>query len=432
MRTPTDGTADRRGLWTRARAYIPILLVVACNLPGLRNVDDRPIERDFDTPAILEAIREDTSVRGLAGWFARDWPLGNGFYRPVVAISLAGDNAIYGDNARGYRLTSWLIALGCSLGMYWLLACLSGSHVFAGCAAAMFGLRQSGVLVRLSDIVQFAWAAAILVGIAGLYFLRGRESKGNRHMRDCVIAAAATFVLVESDWRSNSIVVQWIAARTALLGAFFCVLALGGFVKVLRTGRRGWIWVTMATGCLALCSYEQSVMLPFAALALWLWHAPLERKAAMTTLGALGLMLVLYVAVRLWAVGDEVTTYHMIQAKTSLRGPVRALADYALPPTSCIRGNWQRLATSGPWFGLDQVFWVNLALIAGWLLAYVRLCRTAWRPTVALWLVKALTFLPMAFLHPFPHYVYLPETVSCALGIAALWPGGLSRREESV
>jgi len=431
MGTPADNTTGRQDLRTRLGGYLPLLVVAACSLPGLRNVSDSPIANDPDTPAILEAIREDASPVGLLRWFARDWPLGNGFYRPVVAISLAGDSAIHGDDARGYRLTNWVLAVVCSLGAYWLFASLSGSPVFAGGAGAIFALRQSGCTVRLPIIVEILWAAAILVGLVCLYLLYGRESDANRQARSWLITGAAAFVLIEVDWRSNAVIVHWIAARTALLGALFSVFALGCFAKVVVTGRRGWTWPALVAACLALCSYEQSVMLPFAAAAILLWRRPRNRGAATVALALLGLALILYVAVRLWAVGDEITTYHLIQAKTSIRGPLRALADYAIPVMPWARSSWLRVATSGRSFFLDRVLWINFALIAAWLLAYVRLCRMAWRGALALWLVKALTFLPMAFLHFFPHYLYLPEVAGAALGMAALWPRGLMapRRE---
>ena len=440
MSDPGETIARHRSGWTRLREdalgvlrYVPLLVVVVCNLPGLRNVHDAPIAGDPDTPAILEAIREDTSATGLLGWFARDWPLGNGFYRPVVALSLAADSALYGDCARGYRATSWLLALVCSLAVYWLIAALTGSassassRIFAGCAAAMFALRQSGRAVELPAIVQLMWSAVILMGLAALPLVRRAEPQPYRRFSLCLFTVCAAFVLVVPDWRSYGVVVSWIAARTVLLGALFSVLALGCFVKALDAQRRGWLWATLVMTCLALCSYEQSVMLPFAAAAILIWHEPRNRPAACCAIALMGLALVLYLALRLGTVGGEVTTYHQIQAKTSVRGTVRALADYVLPVTPCVRANWARAATSGRLIVLDPPFWVNLALVAAWITAYVRLCRMAWRAATALWLVKALTFLPMAFLHVFPRYYYLPEAAACALGMAALWPGGVAR-----
>ncbi|MGD8237263.1 MAG: hypothetical protein PVH68_01810 [Armatimonadota bacterium] len=429
MSAQAANTRTHRHWWLWLRSYGPLLVAMACNLPGLRNIHDRPIADDHDTPVIVEAIREDRSVPGLLKWFARDWPLGNGFYRPVVVLSLAVDDAVYGDDARGYRRTSWLLAAVCSLGVYWLLVTLTRSPAFAACAGGMFALRQSGWALQLSNIAETLWGAAILMGVVSALLLHRHESRGKRQVIAWLVTASAAFVLVALDWQTMAIVVSWIAARTVLLGALFSVFALGSFAKLAVTGRGAWMWAAFAATCLALCSYEQSVMLPFAAAAILLWRTPRDRELASTAIALMGLALVVYMGLRLWTVGGSVTTYHLIQTKTSLLGPLRALVHYALPAVACVSGNYVRVGTSGSRFFMDARFWVNLALIAAWLLAYVRLCRVAWRAAAALWLVKALTFLPMAFLHGFARYLYLPEIAACALGMAALWPGGLGREE---
>ncbi|MFQ5809858.1 MAG: hypothetical protein ACE5JM_09590 [Armatimonadota bacterium] len=425
---PDNMTRNRsRRAWLRGCGSL--LVVIACNLPGLRNISDSPVADDPDTPIILAAIRQDLSVPGLLKWFARDWPLGNGFYRPVVVISLAIDNAVYGDDARGYRRTNWMLGVACSLGVYWLLVSLTQSPVFAGCTGAMFALRQSGFQPTLPFIVEILWAAAILMGAVSVFFLHRHDARGNRQVRSWLATASAAFLLVALDWRTMAIVVHWIAARTVVLGALFSILALGSFAKLVVTGRGAWAWAALVAASLALCSYEQSVMLPFAAAAILLWREPRDRGLAGTAIALMGLALVVYMGLRLCTVGGNITAYHLIQTKTSILGPVRALVDYALPVASCAGGNWVRVTTAGPWFLADGTFWVNLALIAAWILAYVRLCRISWRAAVTLWLLKALMFLPMAFLHLFARYLYLPEMAACALGMAALWPGVLCGEE---
>jgi hypothetical protein len=52
----------------------------------------------------------------VAGLFHKD----NGFYRPVVALTFAADEAIGGLDARVYGWTNVALAVGCGLAIGWL------------------------------------------------------------------------------------------------------------------------------------------------------------------------------------------------------------------------------------------------------------------------------------------------------------------------
>jgi hypothetical protein len=201
--------------------------------------------------------------------------------------------------------------------------------------------------------------------------------------------------------------ITWVPSRTALLGTVFSVWAMYALLRG-ATGRR-WGWLALGGGLylLALGSYEQPVTLVGVVGALAFWR---RRDWGIWGAGAFAvavLCAVLIVALRFALIPAEPSTYQQQQLRSSLSGPVFTYLTELLPPV----GQWQY------WRAIGVQFDVLLVDKAGWdhllgALLYLGVLVAVWRWRGLLggaWLWHALAFLPMAFLHFFEHYMYLPQ-----------------------
>jgi hypothetical protein len=172
---------------------------------------------------------------------------------------------------------------------------------------------------------------------------------------------------------------------------------------------RRWGWLMLGGGLylLALGSYEQPITLVavVGALAFWQrrdWGGWGARAFAVAAVCA-----ALIVALRFALLPAEPTTYQRQQLRSSLSGPVFTYLTELLPPV----GQWQY------WRAVGLQLEVLLVDKAGWdhlvgTLLYLGVLVAVWRWRGLLggaWLWHALAFSPMAFLHFFEHYMYLPQ-----------------------
>lgn len=414
--------AGRRGL------LLACGIVLALNLPGLVYVSDLPLEDDPDTPIILSNVREDMSARGLLLWFTTDWPLGNGLYRPLVAISLAADSALFGDWARGYRLMNWGMAVLTALGLLLWARELGAGAVGALLAAGFFSLQQSVRQPSLPPWVVMVAGAAILAFLLRSH-LRGSSTTGTIVLSPWVGAAVALYLLV-LHWIPLTSVVSWIAARTALMGALCTVWAMVAVTRYAREGRAGWLAAGFALTALALCSYEQALMVPSAMLLLPILTRGASRRRAFTAAALILLLLPTYGTVRLATVGPEASEYVLLARKSTLRGAASSLAAYVARPYRVVQGMTIRLSTAlNP---LDRVMWWSLIVIANFALAFWRLFAIVPKTAAVMLAMQAILFLPMAGLHIFQHYYYLPGLASAVIASALLYPWGVHALETGI
>jgi len=200
---------------------------------------------------------------------------------------------------------------------------------------------------------------------------------------------------------------SWVPSRTALLGALFGVWAMYALLRGATERRWGWLALGGALYLLALGSYEQPITLValVGALAFWRrrdWGGWGARAFAVAAASA-----VLILALRFALLPTEPTAYQRQQLRSSLSGPVATYLTELLPPG----GQWQYWRAIGAQLEVllvDKTGWDHLlgtALYLGVLAAVWR-----WRGVLGgAWLWHALAFLPMAFLHFFEHYMYLPQ-----------------------
>ena len=410
---------------------------------------------------MLDAVKQHGALRWLAG----DWLLENGFYRPVSSLSIALDYAVYGEAGWGFRLTNWLLTALTALGAWTLVRAYARlvGNPYAEWLALGVGVALSLQQTGLTSVVAkwsawwFVWMVTVVWVIKivlppSLRFpplreghrvgagspLRREESQigavppagrgnlqegvqtihpsavppaGRGNLKEgvqVILALGALFWgfdrLLATEYTR---LIPWVPSRTALLGTMFSVWAMYALLRG-ASGRR-WGWLVLGGGLylLALGSYEQPIMLValVSALAFWRrrdWGGWGARAFAVAAACAM-----LVFALRFALLPAEPTTYQRQQLRSSLSGPIATYLTELLPPA----GQWQYWRAVGTHLEVllvDKTGWdhmVGTLLYLGVLVAVWR-----WRGLLGgAWLWHALAFLPMAFLHFFEHYMYLPQ-----------------------
>jgi hypothetical protein len=387
---------------------------------------------------MLDAVKQHGALRWLFG----DWLLENGFYRPVSSLSIALDYALYGEAGWGFRLTNWLLMALTAIGAWALVrayARLAGTPYAEWLALGVgvaLSLQQTGLTSVVAKWSAWWFVAITLVGTTGVKLWQGRvalnpptpapspplvrgervrvrgdsedQASGFHGHFGLLLALGALFWgfdrLLATEYTR---LIPWVPSRTALLGTMFGVWAMYALLR--GASQRRWGWLVLGGGLylLALGSYEQPITLValVGALAFWRrcdWGGWGARAFAVAAVCA-----VLVFALRFALLPAEPTTYQRQQLRSSLSGPVFTYLTELLPPV----GQWQY------WRAVGTHLEVLLVDKTGWdhllgALLYLGVLAAVWRWRGLLggaWLWHALAFLPMAFLHFFEHYMYLPQ-----------------------
>jgi hypothetical protein len=402
---------------------------------------DAPLRTDSDTAVMLDAVKQQGALRWLFG----DWLLENGFYRPVSSLSIALDYALYGEAGWGFRLTNWLLMILTVLGAWALvrayarLAGIPYAEWLALGVGVALSLQQTGLTSVVAKWSAW-WFVGAVVGIVAsgkvlppsLRFpplregnrvgagspLRREESQigavppaGRGNLKEgvqVILALGALFWgfdrLLATEYTR---LIPWVPSRTALLGTMFSVWAMYALLR--GASQRRWGWLVLGGGLylLALGSYEQPITLVAVVSALAFWRRRDWGGWGARAFAVAAACAVLVFALRFALLPAEPTTYQRQQLRSSLSGPVFTYLTELLPPV----GQWQYWRAVGAHLEVllvDKTGWDHLVgalLYLGVLAAVLR-----WRGLLGgAWLWHALAFLPMAFLHFFEHYMYLPQ-----------------------
>lgn len=427
---------------SRVKRWGPFLLVLiaAAAILGLHS-RSASLLQDSDTQVLLTRIVE----RGDAlSWFRTDWPLENHFYRPVSTLSFVLDHALFGSNAVGYGWSAALYCALCVLALYWFARELSARPALAACAALVFALWHSPTVLSWEWFFSGLMVVAAIVGVI-------RHGAAIRYYLPAVLALG--FIAVELNgvhireapsglYRG---VLMWLPARTATLSTLLVLVSLASYARyerrrgprkprpsaatdlpATRTSRQesvptGWapLWaaLSMLALVLAVGSYEQAFMLPSLLLCVTFylhrdgydvkWGFPV---AAFALAGAMLL-------VRYQVVPHGLSAYQLQQARS---GPTAWLAilEYGFPALASLP-LWASGFGIGPAFAASPQFYSFPWLVGGNLTAYIEAARSC-KLAVCGWFLSLLSFLPMAFLKPFPHYHYLSMALRSIFVVALL------------
>jgi hypothetical protein len=357
--------------------------------------------RDTDTAALLAGI---SSEPNWFRWWLGDWPLLNGFYRPVVTATLQFDLALFGTEAAGYGWTNAAFASLCVLALFVLAKQLfSLGAALASAAVFSFWVSDYSTLV----FTWFWWLlpAGIALGIVLGAMLRAR-----------ILSVIWFFLLLGYLWmelegRQQLVfgIVQWIPGRTASLSFLLGALALACALSFSRCkSQQSMLLTLVATFVLALLSigsYEQAYMLPAIGYVMFAFRGEWKSKRALTAAGVLAAAVVAMVLARHFLVGWQTSGYQQQQLKPIASG-LLALLYFLIPATFY----WTRITTAiaSGWLILMTVpLWHTVLEIGGMVRGSFATFTPPWR-LLPLYLAAFLAFLPMAFLHHFPHYLLWP------------------------
>ncbi len=398
-----------------------ILLLHLWALPQL--LSESPLRADSDTAVMLDAIRNAGGLAGATRWLVGDWLLENGFYRPISSLSLTIDYALYGEQAWGYRLTNLLLLIATAFGIAVLGAWfnrrvgLEPSEPIALGYALLFTLQTTGATawLRLPDWLM---VAGVLVGLlVGGYRQRGSLpfQSAQWGVREWLILVLGVGALYWGVSRGLGVeyarLVSWVPSRTALLGTALSVWATYWLFSGLERGASGRIVLGGMAYLLALGSYEQPITLvPILTGSALLLRKQFGKGVPMVVGLVLASALV-YILLRLSLVTTEPTAYQRQQLRSSLQGPILDYLTEMIPPTMQW-GYWQAVGLQLEVFLFAEP-WRNLLLIVFYG-GVVWIFWRHWRILLPLLAWHGVTYLPMAFLHPFEHYRLLPQVAKTA------------------
>ena len=428
------------------RWRVAFLVVLLGALPILFAWNRSPaLLQDSDTQGILAAIR---SAHDPLKWFQGDWPIANGFYRPISALTFEVDNALWGTNAAGYGSTNALLCFACVLGLFWLLREVTDRPAVSTTGALVFALWHIGPVDRLSGIVGvLAWATLIVGAL--------------RHRREWRLYLPAFLTLLAL---SNELLpirplggrmIDWIPGRTASTMTLFALLALAAYARWERlrrptavppvpmpetppatrntvgpeAKRAAWPWaiLSIVATALALGSYEQAVTLPplLLLLAFVMRQGPNRfvpqaqghpSAAGLCLLHIMFWCLLLVYAELRWQLLPHVASGYQRQQFSSVTTALRMESEYLFPPLYAL------LAIPGM---LSDGFLMLLTpapytTVAGAVTTLVGYLEARHERSLALlgYLGSAIAFLPMSAFKLFEHYHYLPMALRSAFVVA--------------
>ena len=389
--------------------------------------------QDSDTRGILAAIR---AAHDPLKWFRGDWPIANGFYRPISALTFEMDNALWGGNAAGYGLTNAALCFACVLGLFWLLREVTDRPGVSATGALVFSLWHVGPIFRIADLAALAAWATLIVGV-----VRHRGDWRTYLPAFLTLLALANELLPTRPLAARMI--DWIPGRTASTMTFFALLALAAYARFERLRRPpvlpsaptpetppatrnsrtppakgvAWPWagVAVLATALALGSYEQAVTLPallaLVALAFRLGGA----RPAWPLHGVFWALLALYAGLR-WELLPHVATGYQRQQFSSLATAFRMETEYLFPPLFSLLAVPSLLAV-GPLLLLTTAPYAPLVQTVVTGVGYLQARRER---TLALlgYVGSAVAFLPMSAFKLFGHYHYLPMALRSAFVVA--------------
>lgn len=361
---------------------------------------------NHDTRVIVGRIAADPDP---VAWFTGDWPLGNGFYRPLPTLLYWLDLTLWGQDFSLYRITNVVLAVGVVVGLLWALASWGVAWWVAVACAALMGIWQSDLVRALPVEALTQWVALGVVLFGLLQRGRARWALIGAGALLCVVGRELSFEFFPADLHGKSFgyrAMGWIPGRTALLAALFVWLSVGSFARYAATRRPAWgVACALAYAC-ALGSYEAAVVLAPALTLAARWWLPTRSKSIAILLAilwaiALGFTLWHFLAL------DKSTSYLQARDRSYL-GTALGLGTWlfpALPELNALRAVASE-EDVWPALLLLEMFWAQLGLVLASGIAWWMVLRRA-PNLMGVLVLSTLCYLPMAMQQPLTHYAYL-------------------------
>lgn len=387
-----------------------LTLVLVVDLWGLRFLFNREVMwkgiENHDTRIIVARLHQ---PHHPLQWFVGDWPLGNGFYRPIPALAFELDVWLCGKDLPKFKILNWLLATLCSLLLVWFVWELVRSRLVALGCGVLFAGWQSDLLFSIP------WSALGWIGAGGL-IVYGTVQSRHRFWRWFVLASLwfvacheLRFVADCPDLSSMSFGYRsmgWPPGRTATLMSAFALIALASYCRFERERRMGWGALALAGYLGALGSYEQAVVLP----ALLVGCAFVLHRSGIAVRWWLHLLpiaiLGLYALFYLHFIPRE--SPYKLERLRGEKNAVAAFLTWLFPAWS----DWQVVG----WFLVEDSILILLLVVSFWrslvrgllyLAAYLG-ARQDWVLASFGLIGSVIAYTPLLFVKPLMHYYYFP------------------------
>lgn len=382
---------------------------------------------DSDTKVLLEAIAQRDNP---LAWFVGDWPLENHFYRPISTLFFEFDYRVHGGDPAGYGLTNALICALCVLLAFWVIREITRKDWVAGFGASLFGLWH----VAFSSMDWLIGSFWILSGLTFFGLIRGGKGRlGMVVIGALALIFAGTMFYLPGGGGVASRVMNWIPGRTATSMTIFCLLAMGAWGRFLNLSSSpkpveltstdlpatkgsvvqkagiAWPWLVFSLVglVLALGAYEQAVMVAAVLTGMALLR---HLQGNSVRWGAVALPWIVtagYWILRKMVLPGGVSGYQAQQFRSG-PGIFWDLVEYFTPFIRFGRDIVMSFE-SGPILWLTSQPWIWLILFLANLVGIWAVWKDRDR-----WLIlfaqsgAFISFLPMAWLKYFGHYLYWP------------------------
>lgn len=218
-------------------------------------------DENHDLRFLLGAIREEKSP---LMWFVSDWPLYNGFYRPIPTLSFEFDNWLYDVDLSAMKITNWVICFATSLLLFWLVWELFRIKWLAAGSAALFSCWQVDLHAHLPiEAVAICLSLICLI----MSFASGRAYWLKWLGASALIlylSQELTLLVGGSDALGASFAYRaefWPVGRTATLLAMFGLACFAGYCRFERERQARWMVLAFVMLLACFATYEQSVII---------------------------------------------------------------------------------------------------------------------------------------------------------------------------
>ncbi|MHB8636171.1 MAG: hypothetical protein ACYC96_06840 [Fimbriimonadaceae bacterium] len=436
--------------------------------------------QDSDTSQIIAEINKQHDPWR---WFHHDWPLGNHFYRPLVADLFELEIRLHPRDSYKWGLTCDFLAVITTLGLFWMLREVTDNPLVSTLSAGLFVLWQvnsgdwlSPPCVYLAGIVLAfgLWRQRRRPGLLRVadrsitLFVRKRHVPLGRRTR-ALLAIGRRMVV--GAWQPLAVVLPaallwywlgkseihgfrplgfrmlaWIPGRTASMMTAFAFISLGAFARYMRllprrrlaataldkpntrstepvsSRKPSFFWPVLSLVMLAgaLLCYEQAVMIPpLLGLIGLAWY--FRGTVGRWWLWGLpfGAVLVAYLVVRYNVIPHNAVFYWQEQHRTT-KTAIDALFTYLLPFWSPFEVVRFLATQSSILFFMTLSPWgVVLDTVAA--ASAIWQMRRRWLLAGFGWLASTLAYAPMAWFKEFEHYHYWSMAFRAFFDVMMAW-----------
>lgn len=388
-----------------------LLILGVINLFGLRFLSqDNTVwagQENTDTRVMVATMVENLHP---LNWLVGDWPLRNGFYRPLPSLAFWLDYSIWGNHIQRYVIFNWITCLLSMFALVWFVWELTKNRTWALASGGIFTLMQTDLLTGVP--VFWIGMLGLVLGVA-LGFARKEQRKAWWLLALAwpYLAWELLTIPAESDMWGLPFgyrVMGWPPGRTAILLCLFSLLCLACYLRWENERQTGWLVGAMVAFVGAIMSYEQVVALAPCLVACAAWRRSSKQSASPWFALAACLLIVAYGLWHLRALPVQ-TDYHA-QHSRAVSTAARDFIAWFLPSS-------KDLWTLPSWFDAETGLLglvvtstpvMTVLMVASNIAALIILRPHAKLALTAL-IMGGFALAPMVIAKPLLHYEYLPE-----------------------